>query len=1735
MHVRVLGRIEADVDGPKSLGGPTQRRLFGALVARRGEVVSVPELIEICWPDDEQPERAEHNVRTYVHRLRTALDPEGDRIETVGAGYRVALGRRELDIEQFEDLVATAERLADAGDLTDALDRIQEAQALWAGRPYGQFADDPWAMAEVARLTELNWVANERLAETLLRAGQPENAVTRLEAMIRDEPLRERPRSLLMRALYESGRKAEALRAFQEFRQVLVNDIGVDPSPDLVKLDREIASGSLAPSTRTSRSVGSYELKERIGEGAFAVVHRATQASLGRDVAVKVVRAELANRAEFIRRFEAEAQMVAAIEHPNVVPLYDFWREPGQAFLVMRWMSGGSLERRLDSGPLALGETVELVDQIAAALTASHGLGVVHRDVKPANILFDEAERAYLSDFGIALVAEGEVGLEEALPLVSPVFAAPEQHRSEPVGPEADVYALAIVAFNALTGKTPFSDTPSTPNKPRRGIDEEIPSLSTLRPGLSSKLDEVLRMATSTLPTERYPSAAGFATAFRAAAFDDQAAVAPSIDGAERVNPYLGLRAFAESDAAAFHGRSRLVAELVEHLAIPGRNLLAVVGPSGSGKSSVVRAGLLPALRQGGVPGSQKWFTITMQPGDRPFEALETALLRVAVNPPASLLDQLRDGHRGILRSATRILPDDNGVVLLVIDQFEELFTNDVSDADRDLFLRGLAVAASESTSPVRIVLTLRADFYDEPLRHPTFAPLVKAHTHAVTPLAPDELEEAITLPASAVGVGFEPGLVAEIIAEATSQPGALPLLQFALTQAFDHADGAAISSDDYRSIGGLAGALWQRAESLFMEAKSDEQAACRRLFGRLVTLGEGADDTRRRLRRSELMADDATDAAIERFGSARLLTFDRDSSTREPTIEIAHEALLREWPRLRRWLDDDRDTLRQHRRLTATSELWLERDRDPSELYRGAGLVSAEPLLTSERISLNSTEREFLQAGIAARTEGEVAERRRMSRLRRLVAATAVVAVLALIAGGLAFAQKQRADDQASLAADNEAAALANAEQATENAELADQRAVEAETAEAQADLERIRAVSVSSATERTRLAALLAVEAYRLDPSVESLDVLHRVLTAEPGLRASVFNNERYHDTALFADGTTLAAASRVALDVWDLQTLTLLRSASLPEGADNINIEMAADGTVAAVRTHSDRISVFDATTGVLLSEMRVGSQVNGMALSKTGAQLVFAVDGGQVEIWNVGDNERTALIETGFAEAASVHWNPANDRLAVISGESIVQYWNPVGPELLWTSVPEGDLLAVTQAPLAALFTSDGERLAVDSGFLSGRIRVVETSDGSSAFPSTARTGELGGQGELFWVDEEKLIIAAPALQRVPLYDLRTGEELGTLVEGMSAEDSVYSPELDLLVASGLGGFQLWSVDGSGPLERVVPYSDEQRDALEKNGGSVHVALAADGSRVIVSLLTLPDRPATTSFDLTDDRNRPASFPYEGSLAYSYGPNTMHFDFTGFQLLDEDDQPYGEKIPLTLDMTDNAASADGRFVAIGRAGGSVDLYTGAGELVANLKMDLGAGDGSLVIPSLSADGRAVAAFTDQGTTAVWSTETFEQLDVDAPGQGRLIGDWLWTFDGHSVQRYDPWSNEQVGVPLVGQLGGVFYPALDEVNGRFAIMGADLVSVHDMETGAQIGRELPYRPLRIAYSADGSELAVASDDRVSIWNYDTDTWAELACKIAGRNFTVEEWEQLGPRTIERRATCPQFTLGG
>ncbi len=723
-------------------------------------------------------------------------------------------------------------------------------------------------------------------------------------------------------------------------------------------------------------------------------MYRAFQPAVGREVAIRVIPSALADDPGFIRRFEGDARLVAALEHPHVVPLYDFWREPGAAYLVTRLTHGGTLADVVARSALPEADAAGVLGQVAGALRAAHDGGVVHGAIGPEQVALDADGNAYLAGLGLRAAAT-------AAHAVGPT-TAPEVIDGSPPTPASDVYALGVVVAQCLTGLT--------------GRIEQVEG------ALPRSVAAVVASATNPDPARR-PSAIDFAMAF-ATATQPGAATAPLPD-VEVENPYRGLAAFAAADAAVFLGRQRVVDRLVARLGQPGAagQIIALVGPSGSGKSSVVQAGLLPALADNALPGSAQWFVTSAVPGRQPFEALEAALLRVAIDPPPTLYEQLSSGENGLRRAVRRVLPDDGSQLLLVVDQFEELFTlTDPQEAAA--FLDALAGAVADAHSRVRVVATLRADFYDRPLQHRRFGELLREGTEVITPMSPEELEQAISGPAEPLGVHFAPAVVADIVHEVEGRPGALPLLQYALTELFEARAGSIITSETYRQIGGVTGALALRAEALFAECDEREQLAARQVFLRLVTLGEGALDTRRRVLVSEL--DDlplhplAVRAVLDRFSAHRLLTFDRDPVTRGPTVEISHEALLTEWDRLQGWIDGAREDVRNQRRLADAMGEWAGSGRRDDLLLSGGRLARFTAWAADADVQLASGERGFLDASIEL---AERAERLELERESQRVAAqrqarqrlrlTAVAGVAAVIVGALAvvaFLQRQAA-----------------------------------------------------------------------------------------------------------------------------------------------------------------------------------------------------------------------------------------------------------------------------------------------------------------------------------------------------------------------------------------------------------------------------------------------------------------------------------------------------------------------------------------------------------------------------------------------------------------------------------------------------------------------------------------------------------------------------------------------------
>ena len=975
VQFRVLGPLEVDAgEGPIPLGGPKQRAVLANLLIRANQVVPADTLIDALWGDD-SPDKARNTLQTYVSNLRRPLGD--DRLQGRPPGYVLRLEPIELDADRFDSLVREARKTLPV-DPTVAASMLEDALAMWRGPALADLADQPSLLAESARLDDLRLDAQQARCEALLACGDPSRSAGILEALVAEHPLRESLWALLLLALYRDGRQADALAAFGRARDLLADELGIDPSPELARLHERILrqDPGLLPSGEPLRG---YRLMEKIGDGPVAAVFRGMHPQEGRDVAVKVVRAPLAEDPDFVRTFEADAQIVASLEHPAIVPIHDFWREPGRAYVVSKYLRGGSLRSLLDAGePIEDAWALSVLERVAEAVAFAHGRGIVHGGVHASNILFDTERRAYLGDFQLGSNGAG--------------------------APSDDDRGVAELAAALLGDAMPRS--------------------------IGVLVD---RANASTAPA----AATAFAEAARGAL--EPASTEPAT---EARNPYKGLRAFVEADAADFFGRDSLVTRLVGALGTGGAGrFLAVVGPSGSGKSSVVRAGLVPAIRR----DARDRYVASMFPGSHPFDELETALLRVAARPVPRLLETLESGPRGLLEAVDLVLPP-GGELVLVVDQLEEVFTLTAAGRERELFLEALRVASVDPDSRILVIVTLRADFYDRPLSYARFGDLLAAGTQAIPPLTPDELEQAIRRPAERVGIRTEPGLEAAMIADVTHEPGGLPLVEYALTELFERRDDDRLTLAAYEEIGGIAGALAARAERLYRDLDHGTRDVVRQVFLRLVALGEGTRDTRRRVERRELdLLDEhegTIDGVLDAYGRHRLLTFDREPSSRAPTVEIAHEALLDAWPRLSRWIDEAREDLRQDRRIARASAEWRAAGRDESFLLRGARLEQTESWARGTDLAIGRREREYVKASIDrhaeeqreenARREHEMQmERRSRARLRALVA---VFAVAALIAGTLTIVatdQSERASRQAGIASARElaAASIANLE----------------------------------------------------------------------------------------------------------------------------------------------------------------------------------------------------------------------------------------------------------------------------------------------------------------------------------------------------------------------------------------------------------------------------------------------------------------------------------------------------------------------------------------------------------------------------------------------------------------------------------------------------------------------------------------------------------------------------------
>ncbi len=601
IELGVLGCLQATVDGePVDLGGPKQRTVLAVLAAHAGRAVSTDRLLGAVYGQSVRP-GARRSLQTFVSNLRRIV---GDTIRRSGDGYVLDPSNITLDAGDTEALYLAALHESDPNEIAVTL---RLAESLWRGAPFEDIDGHAVLDAEITRLQELRLLQLETRMEAELALGRHAAIVGELETLTVANPFRERLTCQLMVALYRSGRQAEALRAYNRLRTRLVEELGIDPSEPTRQLEQRVLEQDPSllenHSTPAVREIGDFDLRGLIGEGRYAKVYRARQSSVDREVAVKAIRPEYAHHPEFLRRFETEARVVARLEHPHIVPIYEYWRDPDGAYIAMRLLRGGSLADALSLGPWAQDRVARLINQIAAATAAAHRVGVIHRDIKPANILLDEDGNGYLSDFGIAkIIGSAQTTTDDSSP-ATPAYTAPEILAGRRPDGTADVYALALVAYELLAGAHPFA-VDTVPAMISHHLHDALPSLHDQRAALSSAVDAVLARASAKQPEDRYDDPVTFAAEL-ATALDATPVAAPANgNGKPHLKPPPTIEDFITDETpfgpiamdeistrdvyeALYDRDNRIHAEILR------RRPSFIVGRRGAGKTALMRAPLL--------------------------------------------------------------------------------------------------------------------------------------------------------------------------------------------------------------------------------------------------------------------------------------------------------------------------------------------------------------------------------------------------------------------------------------------------------------------------------------------------------------------------------------------------------------------------------------------------------------------------------------------------------------------------------------------------------------------------------------------------------------------------------------------------------------------------------------------------------------------------------------------------------------------------------------------------------------------------------------------------------------------------------------------------------------------------------------------------------------------------------------------------------------------------------------
>ena len=1559
MEFLILGPLEVrDERGVIALAGQKPRAVLAVLLLNANEPVSAERLATALW-GEEAPAGSSKTVQVYVSRLRKALgDPEI--IGTTPAGYCLRVAPGELDVARFEQLVEEGRRLLATGQSERAATMLREGLAMWRGPPLADLAFEPFADAEIARLEEQRQSALEARVDADLSGGRHLALVGELHRLVALHPTRERLAGQLMLALYRCGRQAEALEAYRDARTRLVAEAGIEPGPELRRLHEAI----LRQDESLEAPTAATELPDELDATGLPPL-------AGRE-------AELAS-------------------------LRECWEAARNGAAVLVTLTGGP---GIGKSRLA-SELAGEVHQAGAGVLYATGAAradavraVVRRArelTRPALLVVDDADRVD-DDVQAELAAlTRDADGHSLLVLASADDVA--ALAGVPADAALELRALDAEAVGAIAVSYALRDGDATP--PAAWLHEASD-------GVPQRVHDIAREWTRHEAARRVGAVAERTAARRAELRSMEAELAGGVvdlqtarepvdphgaGPARVVCPFKGLASFDVDDADYFFGRERLVAELVARLV--GSPLLGITGPSGSGKSSVLRAGLLPALAAGVLPGSGDWQQVLMRPGEHP-------------------LDELNRAGSGVA---------DDGHVLLAIDQFEETFTACGSERERTAFISSLVHAARDTRGRCTVVLVVRADAYERCAEYPELSGPLAANQVLVTPMQRSELRQAVEGPARRVGLRVEPELVDAIVADVEGEPGALPLLSAALLELWQHRDGRQLRHAAYEHSGGVRGAVARLAEEAYGRLDGPQRGVARSVLVRLAAEGAGGALERRRVPLAELETERSDDVAqvLALFTDRRLVTVSAGS------VEVAHEALLREWPRLRGWIDADRKGLRIHRAVTAAAQEWRELARDDGALFRGSRLDEAVEWREAEDPVLNQLEQEFLDASEAHRRTERAARRRRIRfAFAGLLSALAAITAVAIVA----LYQGREAERQRDIAVSQRLAATAT-------------NALDADPA-----------VSLS-----------LALRAMDAAPTREAVAALRQATLQSRAMAVLRGHRGRVMSASFSPDGEQ-AVSSGVdgTVRVWDLGRERLLQTIGGEDRAVNRAV-FSPDGRQIATVADDGTVAVMDTAGRDRRVVMRArGVRLFALDISSDGRRL--AVGGGDGRVYLVRtDGEGTARV-LGAHRAPLTTIAISSDMSRIVSGDLAgwLHVWDVASGQSRST-------FAHRDGVMRAAFSRDGS--AVISGGQDNRVRIEDAATG-------VETAVLKEDGVVFAAamsPDGRSVVAGGPNGTVRIWDVASRVELAAL-RGHRDDviDAGFSPTGDRVISGGEDGtVRVWR----SPDQRVLPAvaqvygsasSSDGSRLVTWGGGGVEVRdassgalvtrlgtghgtataadISPDGQRVIAAAddhavrvwRATGGRPVTTLRGHRQQVNG-AAFSPDGSRAVTAGEDHRVIVWS-----------LAERRPVaTMDHGDRVAAVDfgpdGRHVLSAGADGTVRIWRA--DRTAPPVIVLERDRQELNAAAFSADGRRVVAGADDGTIRIWSADGGEAAVLRRHvGQVTAVA---FDSDGSRIASGGGDDAVRVWNPRTGESLAVLaaHPGADVVSVAFTPDGRDVLS--------------------------------------------------------------------------------------